>query len=602
MDDHWQAQAEHFLRNETQFHLGALPTEQPHPATRGLAELLQRDIAAGVRLLQEVDKDVVRAADRAVRSAEFATLVDAMLGALETGGRICFSGCGATGRFSILLEARWRRFWHAAAARHEGYAADCRRIAHQACSIMTGGDYALIRSVEDFEDYISFGRRQVADLGIGAGDVLVAISEGGETSSVIGTVLEAGDRGASAFFAFNNPIAILCRTVERSRVVIERPDVTVLDLSSGPMAVAGSTRMQATTSELLVIGAALEQALARFLPHAPAPVAAEWGGRIPAPDAYPEQFRRLLEELESEAAVRALADWVGFERDIYRRKGLTTYFADECLLDILTDTTERNPTFMLPPFRKCDDAVSPPSWAFAKDPLLPTRQVWRRTLGREPRCLDWTPAVYAELGAAAPIRTHPPKLDVEEIEKFRIGFEDDSSRVAPEANAAILTVLDAELSAPPPGPVALEAAFARCARPFKLRAGAVVGGAPSPRLLRVCAPVFHIPCNLPDTPLQLWQRLALKLVFNTVSTATMGCMGRLVGNWMAHVEPTNKKLVDRGTRLIAELAGTDYATACRTLFETVAELRRTVPPGRERPSPVAVAIEKLRGRPPRAGE
>ncbi|NOY79576.1 MAG: sugar phosphate isomerase [Kiritimatiellaeota bacterium] len=594
MDDKPQDRAEHFLRNETQFHLGALPTEQPHPATRGLAEILQRDVAAGIRLLQKVDGDVAGAADRVVPSAEFAALVEAMLEALGSGGRICFSGCGATGRLSILLEARWRRFWSDAADRHAEYAGECRRISDRVCSIMTGGDYALIRSVENFEDYISFGRRQVADLGLEAGDVLVAISEGGETSSVIGTVLEARERGATAFLAFNNPSAVLCRTVERSRAVIERPDVTALDLSSGPMAVAGSTRMQATTSELLLIGAALEQALARFLPNAPAPVADEWRGRIPAPGAYPQQFRSLLVDLEADAAVRALADWVGLEWEIYRQKGLVTYFADECLLDILTDTTERNPTFMLPPFRKCDDTISPPSWAFAKNPLLPTPEVWRRILGRPPRCLAWTPAVYAELGAANNIRRKPPKLDVEEIRKFRIGFEDDPGRVAPEANAAILTVLGDEWSANRGDPVGLEAAFRGCARAFRLRVAAVVGGPFTRQPPHAWDRLFHIPCRLPDTPLQLWQRLALKLVFNTVSTATMGCMGRLAGNWMAHVEPTNKKLVDRGTRLIAELAGTDYATACRTLFETVDDLKRTVPPDRERPSPVAVAIEKLR--------
>ena len=57
MDD-YRRDAEHFLTHETQFHLGMMPTEQSHPHTRGLAETLQQDCAAGVRLLQAVDQDV----------------------------------------------------------------------------------------------------------------------------------------------------------------------------------------------------------------------------------------------------------------------------------------------------------------------------------------------------------------------------------------------------------------------------------------------------------------------------------------------------------------------------------------------------------------
>ncbi len=36
-------EALHFIRNETQFHLGYLPTEQSHPKTRGLSQALQTD-------------------------------------------------------------------------------------------------------------------------------------------------------------------------------------------------------------------------------------------------------------------------------------------------------------------------------------------------------------------------------------------------------------------------------------------------------------------------------------------------------------------------------------------------------------------------------
>ena len=70
---------------------------------------------------------------------------------------------------------------------------------------MTGGDFALVKSVEFFEDFQSFGRHQVRDLGLGSNDMLVAITEGGETSSVLGTVFESVERGLKVFLLFNNP-------------------------------------------------------------------------------------------------------------------------------------------------------------------------------------------------------------------------------------------------------------------------------------------------------------------------------------------------------------------------------------------------------------
>ena len=48
--------------------------------------------------------------------------------------------------------------------------------------------------------------------------------------------------------------------------------------------------------------------------------------------------------------------------------------------------------------------------------------------------------------------------------------------------------------------------------------------------------------------------LLVKLTMNTVSTGTMAKMGRVWGNWMIQVLPTNKKLIDRSTRIIQNIA------------------------------------------------
>jgi hypothetical protein len=175
--------------------------------------------------------------------------------------------------------------------------------------------------------------------------------------------------------------------------------------------------------------------------------------------------------------------------------------------------------------------------------------------------------------------------------KFVIGNEDDASRYRVAANAAILIALGDEVLrlALPDDP--LRVAFDACARPFDGRAILAVGpAAPPPDMAPA---LWHVPVRPAVSPLRLYDRLAMKLVLNNVSTATMARLGRVVSNWMAHVEPTNKKLIDRGTRLVAELAGVDYATACYALHETIEELARTLAPGRAKPSPVALSIARL---------
>jgi len=104
--------------------------------------------------------------------------------------------------------------------------------------------------------------------------------------------------------------------------------------------------------------------------------------------------------------------------------------------------------------------------------------------------------------------------------------------------------------------------------------------------------VFHIPCELTDTPLRLWHRLAVKMIFNTISTATMARMGRIVGNAMIWLAPSNKKLIDRGSRLISQLTGCSYDDACVLLHEAIAEVEMRTAGGEEVPSPVALAIER----------
>ena len=133
------------------------------------------------------------------------------------------------------------------------------------------------------------------------------------------------------------------------------------------------------------------------------------------------------------------------------------------------------------------------------------------------------------------------------------------------------------------GDPGLTAAFEKIDAPFALRRHLSVGGPAGDHVIE---------CELPDTALELMKHMAVKLVLNTISTGTMAVLGRITGNWMSWVDTTNKKLIDRATRLIAEIGGLDYRTACIRVFEAMESIAK-LPPSSEKVSAVQYALKEL---------
>lgn len=59
---------------------------------------------------------------------------------------------------------------------------------------------------------------------------------------------------------------------------------------------------------------------------------------------------------------------------------------------------------------------------------------------------------------------------------------------------------------------------------------------------------------------------ATKLILNTLSTGVMVRLGRVKGNQMIYMRPTNKKLMDRAVRIVMSRTGDDYER-CKTAIE-----------------------------------
>ncbi len=58
---------------------------------------------------------------------------------------------------------------------------------------------------------------------------------------------------------------------------------------------------------------------------------------------------------------------------------------------------------------------------------------------------------------------------------------------------------------------------------------------------------------------------AQKLILNMISTGAMVRIGRVIGNYLAYMRPTNKKLLDRAARIVISQTGCEYDMAAEAV-------------------------------------
>ena len=578
MSETSKKRSEDFLKISDQFQLGVLTTESSHPVTANLSEVARQDVSAALGLLFEADADVVRKYREFAESGRAAGIKEALLRSLRNGGKLFFTGCGSTGRLSIQVVSIWRDFWQRQRARGLKCAPTTEDFEDRAFAVMAGGDFALIKAVEGFEDFTAFGKQQIGDLGVSAKDVVFAITEGGETSFVIGTAWKGLEVGAKVYFVYNNPDDVLCKHVQRSREVIQEPRIEKINLTTGPMAITGSTRMQATTIQLAVLLTVLEMALRDLMkeldPNGPCALDSQL-----VPAEFLRQLTELHATLKSAPVLSQLARLTTLEESVYRAGHKNNYFADRFGIDMLTDTTERSPTYCTPPFRKFDDATATESWAFLFVPQAKTPQAWQRIIKRRPKCVEWS---ENEVRALVPEDKAPRTIEIvrkisyPELMRFKVGLDGLKYRPLGAGDCAVGIVSEQEkaslLSARGFHRKQLDAARKAGAATGLLYFGRedslgeisrfVAGWNPD------CAAVL-VPVPQTDFLLDGVTRVGVKTLLNTLSTCTMVRLGRVMGNYMIWVVPSNLKLIDRSTRYIQRLTGLEYRAANHLLFEVI---------------------------------
>jgi hypothetical protein len=110
------------------------------------------------------------------------------------------------------------------------------------------------------------------------------------------------------------------------------------------------------------------------------------------------------------------------------------------------------------------------------------------------------------------------------------------------------------------------------------------------------ARVVLVMLPIPDTGFLLdgVTRAGLKMMLNALSTCTMVRLGRVMGNYMIWVVPSNLKLIDRSTRYIQRLTGLDYQAANRLLFEVIEYVEPRMKADQAYPPVVGVSVMRVR--------
>ena len=246
------------------------------------------------------------------------------------------------------------------------------------------------------------------------------------------------------------------------------------------MALSGSTRMQASTVLMAAIGFAMK---------------------------HSSHSQRIEEDFQTwrKWALDSV-DWLQLERfvraesEVYEANEFVLYNTGPYAITVLTDTTERSPTFTLTPFERSGEH-EPPSLCYLTIPnSADAGQAWRNLLGREPRPLEWG-ELRNLTNAEALLKFDFSQKGIQERLKRLQGAKQHKFQIERERGDMVWQFRDQ---------------------------------------------TWRIP--IPKEIDAFGENLLLKLLLNTHSTLLMGRLGRYADNVMTYVSANNFKLIDRSVR------------------------------------------------------
>ena len=203
--------------------LQQLISEGRNPRTMDIDLLPSAEI---VKLINAEDRLVPEAVEKVL--PQVAEAVDLIVTAFEAGGRLIYIGAGTSGRLGVLDASECPPTYGVPPTMVVG--------------IIAGGPGALLKAVEGAEDDGEQGAADLANINVGANDVVVGIAVSGRTPYVIGALEHAAEVGAATVALTCNPDSPIAKMAQISIAPVVGPEV-----------VTGSTRMKSGTAQKLVL-------------------------------------------------------------------------------------------------------------------------------------------------------------------------------------------------------------------------------------------------------------------------------------------------------------------------------------------------------------
>ena len=198
-------------------------TEQRNPRTRGIDA---KSTIGILRAIHREDASVAKAVSGALPA--IARAVDAIVSALQRGGRLFYVGAGTSGRLGVLDAAECP----------PTFGTDPLQI----IGVISGGATSLVLSQEGVEDRAEEARSDLAAHALTAGDFVIGLAASRRTPYTLAGLVYAQSLGCVTAF-------IICNKAESLEVA---PDI-LIELPVGPEAITGSTRMKSGTAQKMTL-------------------------------------------------------------------------------------------------------------------------------------------------------------------------------------------------------------------------------------------------------------------------------------------------------------------------------------------------------------
>lgn len=179
-------------------------------------------------LLTEINREDHKVADAVEKAIpQIERLVIGIVERMRRGGRIFYMGAGTSGRLGVLD----------ASEIPPTFGMDPGWI----IGLIAGGDTALRNAVENAEDDMDQGWKDLQEYGVNDKDTVIGIAASGTTPYVIGALRDARKHGCLTACVTSNPDAPVS---EEAEIAIE--------MIVGPEYVTGSSRMKSGTGQKLI--------------------------------------------------------------------------------------------------------------------------------------------------------------------------------------------------------------------------------------------------------------------------------------------------------------------------------------------------------------